>query len=91
MRLRRITWSLCFLRFPAVCHTQSSLPYGVPEGSDLMIKSLAGDDGPVIKSLTLLGSNAPVAWKRIDAGLQVRLPLQKPCEHAFVLKIEQGI
>ena len=60
-----------------------------PAGNELVIKSLSLDGGLTVESVMLLGSDTPIAWEQTDSGLQVRLPVQKPCEHAFVLKIEQ--
>jgi alpha-L-fucosidase len=37
---------------------------------------------------TLLGSDAPVKWTRSSDGLGVDLPAQRPCDYAFVLRIE---
>ena len=53
------------------------------EGSELL-----GD----IKRISLLGSNGELSWTRETDALAVRLPAQRPCDHAFVLKIRaQGI
>jgi len=40
-----------------------------------------------VADVTLLGSTGPLNWKREEAGLRVTLPAQKPCDHAYVLKI----
>jgi alpha-L-fucosidase len=77
------------IRFTTKGDTLYAILLDWPEGNDLMIKSLRRDDGLPIADVTLLGSDAPFVWERTDAGLQVRLPAQKPCEHAFVLKIER--
>jgi hypothetical protein len=29
----------------------------------------------------------PLAWTVDEAGLHVRMPAQKPCEHAYTLKV----
>ena len=42
-----------------------------------------------IASVSLLGANAPVKWSQEQDGLTVEFPADKPCDHAFVLKIEQ--
>jgi len=34
-----------------------------------------------------LGADEPLSWVRDAAGLRVELPVDKPCEHAGVLKI----
>jgi len=41
-----------------------------------------------IKSVTMLGDGKELEWDLVKGkGLKIRLPKQKPCEHAFVLKI----
>jgi alpha-L-fucosidase len=76
------------IRFTTKGDTLYAIVLDWPKGNDLVIKSLCGDSGVVIKGVRVLGANAPTIWARTDAGLQVRLPAQKPCEHAFVLKID---
>jgi alpha-L-fucosidase len=44
-------------------------------------------DDPV-ESVTLLGSKEPVKWRQAEDALLVEFPASKPCDHAFVLKIE---
>ncbi len=41
-----------------------------------------------ISSVELIGSRQPLTWKQTSAGLQVVLPRQRPCEFAYVLKIQ---
>jgi len=56
-----------------------------------------GGDGPYyegfyteeIKQVTLLGHDQPLKWARTEKGLEVEMPDEKPCEHAFVIKIER--
>jgi alpha-L-fucosidase len=77
------------IRFTTKDNTLYAIALDWPEGNDLVIKSL-GDNGDVtIGNVTLLGSDAPIKWERTNAGLQVHLPAEKPCEHAFVLKIQR--
>ena len=57
----------------------------------MLIRSLAKKEGLLnqeIKSVSLLGSDANIKWQLTDKGLEVEMPDQKPCEHAFALKIE---
>lgn len=69
-----------------------------PADNNVVITSLAQNatSGPAggtpgvtgeIKSVTLLGSTQRVEFTRDSAGLKVKLPAWKPCEHAYVLKI----
>ncbi|GHO47353.1 alpha-L-fucosidase [Ktedonospora formicarum] len=61
-----------------------------PDNGRVTIKSLANDSnifGKQIEKVALLGQQEEVQWKHDAAGLTIELPSQKPCEHAFVLKI----
>ena len=40
-----------------------------------------------IVSVTMLGDGKPLGWELGKAGLVVRMPEKKPCEHAFVVKV----
>jgi alpha-L-fucosidase len=59
-------------------------------GSECTIRSLApgGHLSEEIGSVSMLGSQAPLSWSRNEQGLTVQMPGDRPCEHAFVLKIE---
>jgi len=61
-----------------------------PENRRVTIKSLANDLALLPKAITnveLLGSSSKVAWSRRSSGLVVELPENRPCDHAYVLKI----
>ena len=51
---------------------------------------LARDVG-VVKSVTLLGIDAKVAWTQNDRDVEIEMPLFRhgavPCDHALVFKI----
>jgi len=61
-----------------------------PENGILEIKSLGSNlrlfNGK-IKFIELLGSNEPLEWHLDETSLKVRLPKERPCEYAYVLKI----
>ena len=40
-----------------------------------------------IKKVELLGQKGKLKWKRTDQGLEVKLPENKPCKYAYVIKI----
>ncbi len=42
-----------------------------------------------VKAVSMLGSDEPLRWQTTDDGLLVYPPARKPCEHAFVLKIQR--
>jgi alpha-L-fucosidase len=58
-------------------------------GEEAVITSLAKGKAPAgqIRSVTLLGHKGALKFSQDDAGLKVKLPAEKPCEHAFALKI----
>jgi len=62
-------------------------------GDSVLIKSLAfkgtfiGLYPSEIAAVTMLGDAKPLRWEMKDGGLWVEMPKQKPCDHAFVLKI----
>lgn len=41
-----------------------------------------------IQNVTMLGSDFPVNWKQSKESLTITLPDKKPCDHAFVFRIE---
>lgn len=41
--------------------------------------------------LTLIGSSSPLSWSQEDEALIVHLPEEKPCQYAYVIKIECGM
>ena len=42
-----------------------------------------------IKRVTMLGDGRDLEWHRTNQGLVIKTPDKKPCEHAFVFKIER--
>ena len=42
-----------------------------------------------IKRITVLGDDKPLEWERISKGLEVEMPDNKPCDYAYVIKIER--
>ena len=63
-----------------------------PKDKKVTIKTLASNSklyGDEIKSISMLGSKAPLEWTRSDKGLLVELPDSKPSEFAYVLKVEK--
>jgi len=62
-------------------------------GASVLIKSVAMQGTQIglypseIVSVTMLGDGKPLHWEMRGNGLFVEMPKEKPCEHAFVLKI----
>ena len=57
-----------------------------PEG-ELTITSLADQ---TIDGVALLGYDGTLTWSSDAEGLHIRMPAQKPCDHAFAFKITLG-
>ena len=78
------------IRFTTRGETLYATVLAWPEQDSMHIQTLAagGELYPQeIARVELLGSAEPLVWTRDTDGLHIQLPLQKPCEHAGVLKI----
>ncbi|HEX3000481.1 MAG TPA: alpha-L-fucosidase C-terminal domain-containing protein, partial [Armatimonadota bacterium] len=78
------------VRFTTKGETLYAILLGWPETGEATIESLSTNlrlYSGTIAAVRLLGSNEPVAWTHDGRGLTVKLPAQKPDEHAFVLQI----
>jgi alpha-L-fucosidase len=47
-------------------------------------------DEQEINRITMLGAEGELDWQLTDDGLIIKTPEHKPCEHAYVLKIERN-
>jgi len=58
---------------------------------EVVIKSLNTNDKLLAKGeiehLAMLGSDETFAWQHDAEGLKIKLPAQKPCDHAYVFKL----
>ena len=52
------------------------------------LRSEAETPGGKISKIRLLGCDAEIAWTQDADGLTIRLPSKKPCDHAFVFRID---
>ena len=62
---------------------------GWPDDGKYVVHTLAAQGAGIVgdvKAVELLG-HGPVPYTRTAAGLEVTLPAQKPCDHAYALKI----
>lgn len=62
---------------------------GWPQDGKAVIKSAAQLYPGEIAGITMLGDNEPLQWNYSDEGLIVSLPASKPCDYAWVLKIDR--
>jgi len=79
------------IRFTRKGSTLYAIALGWPDDNKLKIKTLkAGADLGFggIAAIRLLGSRQPVKWARTPEALVVELPSERPCRHAYTLKIE---
>ncbi|MDF9796470.1 alpha-L-fucosidase [Catalinimonas alkaloidigena] len=60
-----------------------------PENGELLITSLAegAEHAEKVSGTKLLGSNDKLQWEQTEDGLMVRLPENKPGEHAFAVEV----
>ena len=78
------------IRFTTKGQTVYAIVLGWPD-KPLNIRALgagAGNLDAAVESVSLLGAKEPVKWKQAQDALQVEFPAAKPCDHAFVVKIE---
>ncbi|RPJ39130.1 MAG: alpha-L-fucosidase, partial [Chloroflexi bacterium] len=63
-----------------------------PEEGQALIQSLkAGSMVPAeqIQAVRLLGAAGELTWHQDGWGLHIQMPVQKPCENAYTLRIER--
>jgi alpha-L-fucosidase len=59
-------------------------------GQEAVIHSLGHTDGlpgPTIRAVSMLGSPETLAWRQEPDGLHISTPARRPCQHAWVFKI----
>jgi len=61
----------------------------VLEAVDLSAPRYPGFYTQEIKRITVLGDDKPLKWQRTSKGLEVEMPDEKPCDYAYVIKIER--
>ncbi|HVV55475.1 MAG TPA: alpha-L-fucosidase [Mucilaginibacter sp.] len=77
------------IRFTAKGKTLYTFFMGWPQNSSILIKPLAENNAQQtgkIENIELLGYGK-VEFTRDNEGLKVNLPSQKPCDHAYALKL----
>jgi alpha-L-fucosidase len=73
-------------RFTTKDDTLYAIALAWPENGRLVVKSLAEGKGRM-KRVRLLGHSGKLDWARTPAGLSVKLPAARPCDHAITLVI----
>ncbi len=89
MEDQEVSYTAQDIRFTANGDMLYAICLGWP-GQELTIHSLKNLYPSEIRSVQLLGSEAPVSWSLEADGLKIHPPRQRPCEHAFAFKIVRG-
>ena len=89
MEDKEVKYTAQDIRFTANGDVLYAICLGWP-GEELTIHSLRNLYPSEIRSVHLVGCEAPVQWSLEADGLKIHPPDQKPCEHAFVFKIVRG-
>ena len=76
------------IRFTTKGDVLYAIVMGWPEDGNFTIKSLAYGNYVDKEELTveMLGAG-PLTWTRDNGGLHIQAPLERPCKHAYVIKI----
>ena len=77
------------IRFATKANALYAICLGWP-GEHAIVRSLESHSSiPVkkIENVSMLGSAETLSWEQDEAGLKVRMPSRKPCEHAYTLKV----
>jgi alpha-L-fucosidase len=78
------------IRFTTKGDSLYAIALAWPDDGKLVIQSLASDSPHYrgeIARVGLLGSEPSLVWSRAADGLTITLPEKRPCDHAYVLKI----
>jgi alpha-L-fucosidase len=89
MEDKEVSYTAQDVRFTAKEDALYAICLGWP-GKELILHSLKYLYPEEIRSVSMLGSPEPLGWSLGGDGLKVQTPGQRPCEHAFVFKIERG-
>jgi alpha-L-fucosidase len=79
------------IRFTQKGDTLYAIALNEPQDGRIVIKTLKEGSREYpgkIHSVTMLGVKKPVSWKRTTRGLDIVFPKKKPCDYAYVFKIE---
>ncbi|MEM2352214.1 MAG: alpha-L-fucosidase, partial [Thermoproteota archaeon] len=78
------------IRFTVKNNVLYAILLGWPgEGKEITIKSLRILYPGEVHSVSMLGVDGELKWSQSKEGLKVKMPNEKPCEHAYVIKIER--
>ncbi len=78
------------IRFTTKDGALYAIVLGWPENGEVTVQSLSPNlrlYASEIAGVELLGAKEPVRWSRGKNGLRVKMPAERPCDAAYVLKI----
>jgi len=78
------------MRFTTKGNALYAILLGWPERGEAVVQSLGSQlrlYNAEIGKVEMLGVREPLQFSRTTRGLRVKLPAEKPCQHAYVLKI----
>jgi len=87
---KRAAFTAKDIRFTVKGDALYAIVLGLPERGEVVVQSLGANlrlYNQEIGKVELLGAREPLQWSRGANGLRVKLPAEKPSEHALVLKI----
>jgi alpha-L-fucosidase len=80
------------IRFTTKGNTLYAFILGWPGNKSTLVKSFSTQssylEGRTITNVSLMGYQGKLDWIQNEEGLSVKMPVDKPCEDAFVLKID---
>lgn len=78
------------IRFTTQGETLYAIALGWPKSGVTEIGSLGSKQyNGKVKGVTLVGHEGELQWEQAPDGLKITLPEERPCEHAFVFRIEK--
>jgi alpha-L-fucosidase len=81
---RRLTFTAKDFRFTRNGNTLYAVCFGWPDNE----ATIASEIGGRITQVSMLGAAGTLDWRQDAAGLHIRPPAAKPCDHAYTYKIE---
>jgi len=87
---RRAAFTAEDIRFTTRGDVLYAIVLGWPQSGEVTIRSLGSNlrlYNRDIEAVHMLGAAEPLAWSRDPDGLRVKLPADRPCDHAFALRI----
>jgi len=87
---QRLNYTAEDIRFTIKNNVLYAICLNWPNNNEILIKTVTEKlYKSEISSIKMLGSNKKLEWKYSDRGLIIKTPSVKPCEHAYVIRIER--